>query len=819
MPRPRPLALALPLLVFFAGLVAGARAEDEALPAAESRARVLYPQDGSVFPPEIVPPTWIWSDATPGVEAWRIDIRGDAEGEPQPFLEVVVPGVPPAIGEIDPAAIAPTNELPAPPPPDHRSWTPDEATWSSLKAHTKERWATATITGFARAEPTRPLSQASFTFQTCADPVGAPIFYRDVPLAPAVTTAGQIRPLDEGVVPIIQWRLRDIGRPASRVVLEHMPTCANCHSFSRDGKALGMDIDGPQGDKGVYAIADLAPRTTIDYDDLVTWNDFPGKPEGHTTIGFLSRISPDGRRAVTTVNEALFVTNFADYRFLQVFYPTRGILAWTEKGSGTMQALPGADDVAFVHCDPVWTPDGRDIVFCRAPAKDPYEPGRPLPTHPNDPNETPIQYDLYRVPFADGQGGTARPIPGAADNGWSNTFPKVSPDGKWIVYVRCRNGQLMRPDGKLMIVPAEGGTPRLMRCNTETMNSWHSWSPNSRWMVFSSKQDSPYTRMYLTHIDEEGNDTPPILVPNATASNRAVNLPEFVNVPYEEFQAIEVPAVEHWRRLQTGYEAMREDRLEAALAAFDEAIAILPDHAPSHVYRGWALKRLARAEEAAEAFMEALRLNPAEARAHVHLGELALGARKPDLAVSHFRLALERDRDDADAWKGLGRALLASDQLDAAAEAYGQALERSPDDLELHRQAGRVHMRRADPAAALPHLERVVLEDPEDLGVTNALAWHRAACPRDDVRDEERALELARGVVARSPTPNASYLDTLAVAQAASGLFDEAIETTRQALDLLDSKQKGGGAQAGELRARLALYRERKPYRYVLPPR
>ena len=39
----------------------------------------------------------------------------------------------------------------------------------------------------------------------------------------------------------------------------------------------------------------------------------------------------------------------------------------------------------------------------------------------------------------------------------SNTFPKVSPDGRWIVFVQCRNGQLMRPDSQLYIVPAGAG--------------------------------------------------------------------------------------------------------------------------------------------------------------------------------------------------------------------------------------------------------------------------------------------------------------------------------------------------------------------------
>jgi hypothetical protein len=37
-------------------------------------------------------------------------------------------------------------------------------------------------------------------------------------------------------------------------MMEGLHTCANCHSFSRDGKTLGMDMDGPQNDKGMYAL-------------------------------------------------------------------------------------------------------------------------------------------------------------------------------------------------------------------------------------------------------------------------------------------------------------------------------------------------------------------------------------------------------------------------------------------------------------------------------------------------------------------------------------------------------------------------------------
>ena len=157
------------------------------------------------------------------------------------------------------------------------------------------------------------------------------------------------------------------------------------------------------------------------------------------------------------------------------------------RATGRREPLPGADDPRYVQTDGVWSPDGKFIVFARAEARDPYVDGQELPAHANDPNEVQIQYNLYRIPFNSGKGGRPEPILGASSNGMSNNFPKVSPDGRWIVFVKCRNGQLMRPDSQLYIVPVNGGVARRMRCNTSLMNSWHSFSPNGRWLVFSSK--------------------------------------------------------------------------------------------------------------------------------------------------------------------------------------------------------------------------------------------------------------------------------------------------------------------------------------------
>ena len=275
------------------------------------------------------------------------------------------------------------------------------------------------------------------------------------------------------------------------------------------------------------------------------------------------------------------MNNFKDYRFLQVFYPTRGILAWYSRATERRQPLPGADDPRYVQTDGVWSPDGKYVVFARAEAKDPTPEGQTLPLQANDPKEVQIQYSLYRVPFNGGLGGKAEPIAGASNNGMSNNFPKVSPDGRWIVFVKNRNGQLMRPDSELYIVPFNGGVARRMRCNTSRMNSWHSFSPNGRWLVFSSKSRSPYTQMFLTHMDAKGNDSPPIYVDNSTAANRAVNIPEFVNVPPDFIESIDVPASDFYRVVDEAMDLQGKGDLAAALTKWQKALELDPTRGPT----------------------------------------------------------------------------------------------------------------------------------------------------------------------------------------------------------------------------------------------
>jgi Tol biopolymer transport system component len=627
-----------------------------------------YPEEGSIFPPEITPPTFLWRDASSGASVWTIDVAfaNGAAG-----IRAKSAGERLRIGEIDPRCVSTANELPklTPQQAAARTWIPDAATWEAIKRQSKENPATITITGFQDDHLDHPVSRGAVTIQTSIDPVGAPIFYRDVPLMPSESQKGVIKPLAQEDLPLIAWRLRNIAEPQSRLLLTGLHTCANCHSFSHDGKTMGMDLDGPANDKGLYVLTSTKPEMTIGNQDVISWSAVRNAAPATSRIGFMSQVSPDGKYVLTTLRglekelpNSYYVVNFKDYRFLQVFYPTRGILGLYNRATGQTQTLPGADDPRYVQTDAVWSPDGKYVVFARAEARDPQPEGQKLPEYANAPEETQIQYDLYRIPFNDGKGGQAVPIDGASHDGMSNSFPKVSPDGRWIIFVKCNNAQLMRPDSDLYIVPAEGGVARRLRSNTPLMNSWHSFSPNGHWLVFSSKSRSPYTQMFLTHLDADGNDSPAILIDNSTAANRAVNIPEFVNIPPNGIMKIDVPAAESYRLFDIASDLSAKGQLGAAITEWKKVLELDPRNAKAHNNLGDALLWQGNLSEGMMHLQKALELDPNLGQAQGNFGiafyyreqfDAAMQKSDCDGVTSYGRKILISAADDAEVKKAV----------------------------------------------------------------------------------------------------------------------------------------------------------------------
>src|SRR5450755_824225 len=205
---------------------------DDHTQSASSPAKIVidYPLEGSVFPPEITPPTFVWRDDSKTAKRWEVEI---SFGDHSAAIRVEAPGEHVRKGEIDPLTVS--DDAPPTITPEQAAmwiWKPDADTWATIKQRSVKAPATIAITGFADDASKLPVSSGNVNISTSTDRVGAPVFYRDVPLMLAPSSAkGAIQPLPPTAIPLIKWRLRNIGEPQSRVVMENLPTCANCHSF------------------------------------------------------------------------------------------------------------------------------------------------------------------------------------------------------------------------------------------------------------------------------------------------------------------------------------------------------------------------------------------------------------------------------------------------------------------------------------------------------------------------------------------------------------------------------------------------------------
>lgn len=246
------------------------------------------------------------------------------------------------------------------------------------------------------------------------------------------------------------------------------------------------------------------------------------------------------------------------------------------------------------------------------------------------------------------------------------------------MFVSCRNGQLIRPDSTLWIVPFAGGVARKMRCNTSLMNSWHSFSPNGRWMVFSSKANTPFTQMFMTHIDEEGNDTPAVLVENATAANRAVNIPEFVNVPYDSFRRVSMPTLAFYADFFRAGQLADDDRVEEAIEAYTVALRKYPDDSRIHNDLGIALGRLDMVIAAELHFRKAIEINPGKPQAYANLALVLTRMGKLREAAERYDKAIALDATTSETWFSRGWVRQCMGNTKDALTDYDEAIRLDP---------------------------------------------------------------------------------------------------------------------------------------------
>jgi hypothetical protein len=298
--------------------------------------------------------------------------------------------------------------------------------------------------------------------------------------------------------------------------------CLNCHSFwnNRPDK-MTIGIRSPLYGSSVLLIEDGEAQKIGTKFGYTAWH-------------------PSGKVIAYSINEVYQYFHSSRSEVREVI-DEDSMLAYYLLDSETAKTTPEISRKDRLETYPTWSPDGKYLYY--SSARMPKENTDLGP--PRDYNE--IKYDLMRISYdlASDEWGSAETILPTEQTGRSHTLARISPDGRWLLFCMSDYGSfpVYAPSSDLYMIDLkaveENGRYEYKRLpiNSDKSESWHSWSSNSRWIVFSSKRlHGVFTRTYISHIDEDGNAGKPILLPQKDPTFydshlRTFSVPELIIEP------------------------------------------------------------------------------------------------------------------------------------------------------------------------------------------------------------------------------------------------------------------------------------------------
>lgn len=191
---------------------------------------------------------------------------------------------------------------------------------------------------------------------------------------------------------------------------------------------------------------------------------------------------------------------------------------------------------------PVWSPDGKYLYYISAPRSI----GRGTISVPEF-----VPYSLLRISYNEENNTWGKPdtLIRARDIGGSISFPKPSPDGKYLVFTKAKSGYftINNNEADLNMLNLETSEIIEIPVNSDLTESYHSWCSSGRWMVISSKRNGGlFTRPYFTHFNKAGQFSKPFLLPQSDPEFYSgfvlnYNIPEFIIARIS-------PGKDSWRR-------------------------------------------------------------------------------------------------------------------------------------------------------------------------------------------------------------------------------------------------------------------------------
>lgn len=282
------------------------------------------------------------------------------------------------------------------------------------------------------------------------------------------------------------------------------------------------------------------------------------------------------------------------------------------------------------------------------------------------------------------------------------------------------------------------------------------------------------------------------------------------NEDYGSAVSIWESAIAHWpsnprAHLSLGLAVAERGNPAEAIRHFQRAVALQPGYVDAEVELATALARTGKREEAIERLEALLQQRPDLGEAHHNLGTMLLLEGRAGEAIPRFEKAMELRPADVATQLALADALVQGARPSDAIPRLESVLRLAPDSMPARAALAGVLAAAGRSREAAAHYEEALRRSPAQAELLNNLAWIRATDPDPDVRDPDEAIRLAARAVALAGGASASYLDTLAAAEAAAGRFSEAVASAERALSL--ARAEGQEALADQIALHLARYR------------
>lgn len=315
-----------------------------------------------------------------------------------------------------------------------------------------------------------------------------------------------------------------------RARLVNERTCTNCHSYQNYGtNAFFFHLRFHNGGTVFNVNGELAKRDLM-ADGMLSGCSYSAWRPNSLHIAFVScqtfqvfHTKSDDRIDVLDAFSDLYLYDVVKNTIKPVFTPS--------------------DDTLDTY--PTWSADGKTLYYCSAKNpgfKTSREDLEKRKSETIDLREK-LHYDIKKVSYDEKTGTFSEPelVFDASSNGQSALFPRLSPDGKTLLFTLTRYGcfPIWYRDANLWTLNLESGEARALDevNSSEESDSYHSWSSSGRWIVFASRRDDgSVTRLFFAHFGESGRFSKPFMLPQKDPRQtleeaRSYNLPEFTLEP------------------------------------------------------------------------------------------------------------------------------------------------------------------------------------------------------------------------------------------------------------------------------------------------